>query len=171
MTAFIWAQIISAITLIATIIGLLCKTKTPSMWWLFLANCTMLSTYLLLGRFLGALLLLGAVARSVVYLRYSQKNKNPALFVLLIFESYFVVMTILLWTDVVDLLMLVNLMVLTYATWQTNMQVLRVGYLTSSVLLFFYDIIVGAYVGILSKLFLFSFSIVSMVKNKKQKNK
>lgn len=170
MNNFILAQIVSAVALVSTILGVTCKNKTQSMWWLFLANICLLSTYFLLEMFLGAGLIGIAVIRSVVYLFYTQKKLKPSVFVLLIFQASFVVVSALFWTHNIDLLILINLMILTYSTWQTKMQVVRVGYLCSSSLLFFYDILVGAYVGTLSKVFLFTFTLISFIKNNKQKN-
>src|SRR5690554_2587495 len=141
MNNFIIAQVVSALALITTILGVTCKNKNQSMWWLFAANICLLSTYFLLERYLGAVLIAGAVLRSVIYLVYTQKNIKPSVLVLVLFEASFVVVSIILWNSITDLLILINLMILTYSTWQNNMQIVRLGYLQSSVLLFFYDII------------------------------
>lgn len=161
---FLAAQIVSIITIITTTIGLFLKDKFKIMILLTLTNISMLTTYVLLGRYLGCLLVGGATLRTFIYFIYAKFNKKPQLIFAIFFEVYFVVISLFLWKDFSDLFMLANLCLLTYTTWQNNMSIFRIGYIFSSIFLITYDIFVGAYVGSVSEVILLVASIWALIK-------
>lgn len=167
---FIIAQCVSIFTIILTVLGLIFKSKWKTMICFMFVNLSMLITYFLLGRTLGALLVLGALIRTFVYFLFTYKNKQPKFYVMLIFVAYYLIVSIFLWKDVFDLFMLINLLVVTYTTRQENAGVFRIGYLCSSLLLVMYDIFVCAYVNIVAEVILLVYNIVQIynydIKNK-----
>lgn len=164
MSLFYIAQIVSVVTIIATIIALFQKEKCKSMIWFTLCNFSMMTTYALLNRWLSLILVGIASIRTFVYYVWAYKNLKPNIFVMASFEIVFVITAIVLWKDYLDLLMLINLCMLSYTTWQDNMKILRIGYLISAILLIAYNAFVGAYVGIVSEVILLITSIISIVK-------
>lgn len=144
-------QLVSIITLVVSIIGMLSKKKSSVLIWFTISNITVLFTYLLLGRFLGSLLVLGAALRTTVYYFYSRKEKKVPLALLVVFEIYFIVLSIILWQDIMDLFLLINLCLVSFTTWQDNMKILRLGYVVSSLLVITYSAGVGAYLNILTE--------------------
>ena len=70
---FYIAQVISVLTILTTVLGLLSKEKEKIMFWFFLSNITLLITYFLLGRMLGSVLVAGAAIRTIIYYYYSKK--------------------------------------------------------------------------------------------------
>lgn len=134
------------------------------MLFMTLSNISMLVTYLLLGRYLGCLLVGGATLRTFIYFAYAKFNKRPQLIFVIFFEIYFVLLSLFLWKDFKDLFMLANLCLLTYTTWQNNMAVFRIGYIFSSVFLITYDIGVGAYVGCISEVIMLVVSVWALIK-------
>ena len=164
MNDFLIAQIIGCFTVISTIIGLFQKEKFKTMIFFTITNITMMATYFFLGRWLSIILVGIAALRTIVYYYYAKKNMKPNNFVMVLFEVLFVVTAVILWEDYVDLLMLANLCLLTYTTWQDNMKILRIGYIASSILLLVYDITVLAYVSAISEFLLLISSFASFIK-------
>ncbi len=161
---FLAAQLVSIVSIITTTIGLFVKDKFKIMIWLTLTNISMLVTYLLLGRYLGCLLVGGATLRTFVYFLYAKFNKKPQLIFVIFFEIYFVIVSLFLWKDYCDLFMLANLCLLTYTTWQDNMSIFRIGYIVSGIFLVTYDIFVGAYVGCVSEVIILASSVGALIK-------
>lgn len=164
--------IIQALGLIETALASLSlfqKEKWKTMLFLCVSNIVLIAIYILCGSLVGGLLTVGALLRTIVFLIYSKKNKKPNIFVLLAFEIYYIVITATLWSSYVDLFILINLMMLTYTTWQDNVKILRIGYMLSFFLLVPYDILIGAYTTVLSETILFISALVSLVKNRNNK--
>lgn len=164
MSLFDAAQIVSILTVVSTAIGLFQKEKFKIMLCFTVTNVSMLATYALLGRWLSTILVALATIRTIVYYIYAVKNLKPNMYVFVGFEVLFIVVTMLLWKDYFDLLMLANLSMLAYTTWQDDMKVLRAGYLVSAILLIIYNILVKAYVGVISEAVLLVSSIISVIK-------
>ena len=164
MSLFDAAQIVSILTVVSTAIGLFQKEKFKIMLCFTVTNVSMLATYALLGRWLSTILVALATIRTIVYYIYAVKNLKPNMYVFVGFEVLFIVVTMLLWKDYFDLLMLANLSLLAYTTWQDDMKVLRAGYLVSAILLIVYNILVKAYVGVISEAVLLVSSIISVIK-------
>lgn len=163
MNGFLIAQIISILTIVLTTIGLTKKEKYKTLIYFTLCNFTMMATYFFLNRYLSIILLGLATIRTIVYFILTIKNIKPNVFVFVFFEITIVIITIILLTDYIDLLMLINLCLVTYTTWQDDMKILRLGYIISAILLLSYDIIVGAYIGAISELVLLVSSITTFI--------
>ena len=164
MDLFWIAQAVSVVTLIATVFGMLQKEKFKAMLWFTIANLAILTTYILLERYLGTVLVVGATLRTFVYFLYAKYNRKPNTLVMVFFQAYFVIVSIFLWKDLFDIFMLANLVMLTYTTWQNNIQTFRLGYLFSAVLLLTYDIAVGAYVNVISDILLLGSAVIAIYK-------
>ena len=158
------AQGVGLLTIIFTIISLLQKEKFKMMIWLSLTNVSMIAVYLLLGRLLGALLVCGALARTLIYFFFNVRNKQPDAIVPVLFGIYYIVISIVMWNSWIDLLMVLNVVLVTYVSWQNNPTVFRIGYIMSSLLLLPYDICVGAYAVAASELVLLIESCVGLPK-------
>ena len=127
-------------------------------------NAFMIAIYILSGSLLGGLLVAGALIRTIVYFIYNKSNKRPEPIVMIMFEIYYVVISIILWNNVFDLLMLINLVVVTYTSWQKDVRVLRFGYIFSSLLLIPYDILLGAYTTAVSEVIMLGSVVYSLIK-------
>lgn len=164
MTNYNIAQLVSLVTLATTIWGLLSKEKYKIMLWFTLSNLSLLITYFLLGRTLGAILVFGATIRTVVYFAYARKNIRPSFIIMAFFETYFITLSFITMKDYADLFMLLNLCLLTYATWQNNIKIMRIGYVLSGILLITYDLLVGAHVNIITDLIVLFTTIYAIYK-------
>ncbi len=164
MSLFEIAQIVSIVTVLASVVGVLQKEKYKSMIWFTVVNLAMIATYILLGRTLGAILVVGATVRTFVYFLYAKFNKPVPALIFAFFEVYFAIVSIIMFKDYVDLFMIANLALVTYTTWQDNMRVFRVGYILSSVFLITYDVLSGAYVSIISEVIMLVSTAISIYK-------
>lgn len=164
MSLFVIAQIVSVITIITTVLALFQKEKFKTMILFTISNLSMMATYSLLGRWLSLILVGIASVRTFIYYLYAVKNLKPNYIVMVAFEVVLVIVSILLWEDYLDLLMLINLCMLTYMTWQDNMKLIRAGYVVSALLLITYDILVKAYVGMISEVILLVSSAISIIR-------
>lgn len=140
------------------------KEKWKMMIWMSATNVVLIATYILCGSLLGGLLCCGALLRTLVFFYFNKTNKKPEPIVLVLFEIYYIVITILMWNTPTDLFMLINLVIITYTSWQDDVRVLRFGYIASSVLLICYDIILGAYMTVLSEIAMLISVVVSLIK-------
>lgn len=160
-------QGIGVLTIIFTILSFIPKEKWKMMLCFLVTNGTMIATYILSGSLLGGLLVCGALVRTFVYFYYSKSNKRPEPIVMILFEIYYIIMAILFWDNVIDLLMLVNLVVVTYTSWQKDVKTLRFGYIFSSLLLIPYDIVLGAYTTAVSEVIMLISVLYSLIKYSK----
>ena len=160
-------QVLGLVTTTLTILSFFQKEKWKMMLFLTATNASMIATYILCGSLLGGLLVAGAMIRTIVYFIYSKSNKKPEPIVMIMFELYYVVISIVMWKTVVDLLMVINLVIVTYTSWQSDVKTLRFGYIFSSLLLIPYDAMLGAYTTILGEVVMLISVIYSLVKYSK----
>ena len=158
------AQSIGLLTIVLTLLSFVQKEKWKMMVCLLLTNATLIASYVLVGNNLGIWLVAGALVRTLVYFYYNHINKKPEPLFMFLFEVYYIVVAILNWSDPVDLLMVINLIVVTYTSWQDNGKVLRFGYIFSSLLLIPYDIYYGLYTIAISEVVMFVQTIITLIK-------
>lgn len=125
-------QILGLVSTFCACVSFFQREKWKMMLWLSATNAILVTTYILCGRLLGVLLCVGALIRTIVYFFFNKANKKPNIVVLLVFETYYVVMSIIMWSSAIDLFMLFNLIFITYNTWQGNGNLLRWRYVISA---------------------------------------
>jgi ribosomal protein S18 acetylase RimI-like enzyme len=168
MDMMFWlVQGLGILTIILTLLSFLQKEKWKMNLCLGATNVCLIATYILSGSLLGGLLVLGALIRTIVFFLYSKKNKRPEPIIMIMFEVYYIVMAIVMWRNVYDLLMVINLVVVTYTSWQDDVRVLRFGYAFSSLLLIPYDILLGAYTTALSEVLMLGSVVFALIKYSK----
>ncbi len=161
-------QALGFVTIILTILSFFQKEKWKMMLFLTLTNATMIATYILADSLLGGLLVAGALVRTIVYFYFSRNNKKPDAIVMIMFEIYYIVISIVMWNNsVIDLFMIINLIIVTYTSWQNDVKTLRFGYIFSSLLLIPYDILLGAYATAVSEVIMLGSVIFSLIKYSK----
>lgn len=138
-------QSIGVLTIFCTLMSLFQREKYKMMIWLSLTNITMGVVYALIGNYLAALLVGGALFRTVLYFFYNVRNKKPNTIVPVMFSIYYIVISIVMWNSWLNLMMLLNVLLVTYISWQNNPTILRIGYIGSALLLLPFDICWGAY--------------------------
>lgn len=158
-------DIVSYIALAFVVIGLFCKNKDRVMFYTSIYNALIIATYFLLGQIAGSVMAIFALVRSFTYFIFAKKNMKPNLWVMILFEVVAVIAMILTWDSYISIILLVNLCMCTYTSWQDNMTILRIGFVISGFLVLAYDLIVGAYILAISETIFTTSAIISLVKN------
>lgn len=151
MSLNIIAQYISLAATVFIVLGILGKQKSTIMLWFSLYNVVILATYFMLGRYTGSILVFVTLIKSILFYILARKNIRPQIWILVLFEISYIVIPIFLWESATDIILIVNLLLVTYLCWQSNIKLLKFGYILSSILLITYDIIVGAYTAIIAE--------------------
>lgn len=165
------ANLISLLATLFIVLGIFGKKKSTIMLWFSLYNVVILITYFMLGRFTGSILVFVTLFKSILFYILAKKNIEPKLWTLIIFEVLYIVIPIFMWDNATDIVLIVNLLLVTYLCWQENLKLLRFGYIISSFLLITYDILVGAYITIIAEVVFLTSTILSMIKAKKDNEK
>ena len=160
-------QVLGCFVILFTILSFLQKEKWKMFLLFALTNLFLIPIYILSGSLLGGILVTGALVKTICFSIYNKANKKPDITFLSLFISFYILISIILWSNNVDLLMLINLLILTFTSWQNDINLIRAGYIISSILLFAYDIILGAYTTAISELIMFITTIILIIANKK----
>ena len=121
------AQIIFQIlTAIAVVIAILQKEKWKMMLWYTISNLMCVLMFFAFGRITTAIICIIATIRTFIFMFYSLKNIKPNYIWLIVFESAFVLTTILTWQDALDLMPLFAMLVAGFGSWQENNYVLKI---------------------------------------------
>ena len=163
-TTFLIVQIIGIFTIFITSISFFQKQKWKMMLCLMFTNVLLSVTYVLCGDLIGGLLVAGALLRTIIYFLYSKINKKPEPIVMVLFQMYNVIISVLFWKGITNLFIILNLLVVTYTTWQDDLTTLRLGYVISSVLLCTYDILLKAYTTSISEIIMLISVLVALIK-------
>lgn len=166
----ITAQILGIIALVVAILSMLFKTKTKILLFCNLYNILNLISLLLLGQYLGCILVGIAIIKGVVFYFFARKNLKPSIYVLIIFEIIVIAVSIILWKSWYEIFMVINLIINMYATWQDNVIVLKIGVIICSILLILYDSFAGAYTYIIDDTFFCLSALYSILIYRKNKN-
>ena len=129
--------------------------------------CEALTLYvislILLDQAAGTFLTVATIIRTVIFFLYNKFNLKPSIVTLVTFELSFIIITGVTWSSSVDMLFLLGVIILTFATWQDNMFVLRNGMILNSIILIAYNILVGAYINIIGELFCLIAAIIAII--------
>lgn len=167
------SQIVGIVAIVISVISMLFENKKDILLFTIIYNILLLTSYFLLGKYLGSILVGILTTKSLIYYLFAKKNLNPNIWVLIILEIAILVASILLWQDWVDIFILINSLMSTYTTWQDNVNLLKIGAITTAVLLILYDVFIGAYIYVISEALYGGAAIFSMImqKNKRKKDK
>lgn len=154
------AQILGIIAIIVSVLSMVFNKKTLILLLSFVYNILTLLSYLLLGKYLGCILVGVLTLKSLIYFIFAKKNKKPNILILIIFEISILTLSIVLWQDWFDIFILVNSLINTYFTWQDNVVSLKIAVVVCSILLILYDIFAGAYVYVISE---FLYGLTSLI--------
>ncbi len=151
------------VSVLFSIFSRLQKTKTKSLILLLISNTINIISLILLDQAAGTFLTVATIIRTVIFFLYNKFNLKPSIVTLVTFELSFIIITGVTWSSSVDMLFLLGVIILTFATWQDNMFVLRNGMVLNSIILIAYDILVGAYINIIGELFCLIAAIIAII--------
>ena len=148
--------IFQVLTAVLSIWAIFQKQKWEMMLIYTINNVLNAIMYLAFNRIASMTICFVAAIRTVIFMIYSLKKIKPNFVWLIIFESAFIVSTILTWQDAWDLMPLFALLAAGYGSWQEKQLVLRISYITNYLLYVVYQSIIGAYISMIV-------SIISLV--------
>lgn len=166
------AQILGIIAIVVSGLSMVFKRKSTIMLFCMIYNILTLTSYLLLGKYLGCILVGVLTLKSFIYYLFAVKKLKPNIYVLILFEVSILVISIVFWNSWVDLLMIANSLINTYFSWQDNVIYLKTSVVVCAVLLILYDVFVGAYAYIVSEVLYGGTALVTLImmlnQNKKE---
>lgn len=160
-------QGLGIVVLILTIVSFLQKEKWKMFICFSLTNAFLIPIYILSGSLLGGLLVAGAFIKSIFFAYSNAKNKRPSFELLSVFITYYILIAIVIDGSLKDMLLLSNLLVLSFTSWQNDLNLLRSGYVLSSILLAMYDVLLGAYTAGLSEIVMFVMALALIFRHRK----
>lgn len=164
------AQVLGGIGIAISVMSMLLKNKSTILLMCMIYNLLTLSSYLLLGKYLGCILVGVLVLKSLVYYIFSVRNLKPNIIILIIFEVSVLGLCIFLWESWTDIFILCSSLINIYCTWQDNVKFLKACVVICSVLLVLYDIFAHAYMYIISELLYGGTALISLLAKKKDDN-
>lgn len=162
------SQILGVIAIIVVIISMIFKEKSKILFFSTIYNFLTLTSYILLGRYLGSILVLIATLKTLLYYIFSIKKIPKKNYILIIFEVSIITTSIILWQSWFDIFLLINLVINTYTTWQDDVKIIKIFSVVCCVFLSLYDFFSGAYMYIISELLFGGTALVSLIKTIKQ---
>ena len=153
-------QILSAIIIV---LGIFQKEKWKMLAYYTINNVVFCAMYFSFGRTTAAYICIVATIRTFVFMLYAYKKLKPNVFLLIIFETLFVVTTIITWQDAFDLLPMFAILASGFGSWQNNKTVLRVSYIINTALYVIYKAIIGAYIAMVIEFTSFVCNIIGLI--------
>lgn len=155
--------IFQILTVIISVIAILQKQKWKMMLYYTIDNILSVIMYFSFNRITTAIICIVATIRTFIFMFYSLKKLKPNIIWLIIFETGFVVTTILTWQDALDLLPLVAILSSGYGSWQDNPVILRVSYIINNGSYVIYSAVIGAYISMVFKIITFLSSVFCFI--------
>ncbi|MBE5820758.1 MAG: YgjV family protein [Clostridiales bacterium] len=142
---FIIAQLIGLIIIFLSIIGLQQKKGERFLFYQTIINILYIVQYILLGAITGAVICTIAMIRCIIFWKYKKENKKTPVCFLIIFILLSILSGIITSNNIFDYILTIGTIVFTYALWQDNMKIMRVGSLISVITYMIYNLIFKAY--------------------------
>lgn len=168
-------QGLGIIVLIICVSAFFFKKKEYFLACILLYNIILAVQYVLLSYYTEFIICILAIIKDIVYYVYSKKQLKPSVFVLIIFITLFVLSGIFTWENWFSIFIMFSTVIGTYASWQDNLFVLRLGYVLCSIFLILNYIFTGLYTNIIAEFLTLSSGLISIYiyhikKNTRDKN-
>ena len=161
--------VFSTFALLFSVVSLVCYNKNTILMFQIPANICYSISYMLSGAMVAGIGVVIATIRTIVFFIYSRSGHVAPRYFLIIFLLLTAGAGLVNFDYVVDMLPVIGMSVFTYATWQKNENVLKLGAIILSSCLLIYNSIVGLYISCLQEIILLSCAMWSVVKINKLK--
>ena len=146
---FIIAQIIGLIIVVLSIIGFQQKNGERFLFYQIIINILYVIQYILLEAFTGAVICTISIIRCIVFWKYKKENKKTPIEFLILFIILSIISSIITSTNIFDYILTIGTIVFTYALWQDNMRIMRLGSIVSVTTYIIYNLIFKAYAALI----------------------
>ncbi len=158
------AQVIGLLAIISYAISPHAKTKKRVLVFHLISSILYALQYFLLNAFSAMITnTVGAVKCYVFYL-YEKKGKEIPKSLFWIFMLIILALGILTYNNIYSLIPILTSILSLYAVWQNNLKVFRAIVIISSISWIAYNIIVGAYIGVIGNVFQLSSAIIAIIR-------
>lgn len=158
------AQIFGFIALVFYVVGLQLNNKKKVLIYLIITNIFYSLQYLMLDAYSGLFVSLIGIFRCIIFLKFEKEQKEVPLYVLLIIFGIITYSGILSYNGLLSLIPICMGFVYSWSTWQKNMKNFRIVCIINAISWFFYNFMIGAYVGVFSTIVEFTFAVVAIIK-------
>ena len=141
---FIAGNLVGAVALILSIIGLQQNTDRRFLFFQIIINLLYTLQYFLLNATAGLSICLINTIRCIIFYFYKKKKKS-SIFIFLLFIAIYLFLGIYTFNKPVDIILMVGTAIYTYSLWQSKMKITRLGSLASIISYVIYNIAVRAY--------------------------
>lgn len=142
---FIIAQIIGLIIVILSLIGLQQKSGERFLFYQITINLLYVVQYILLGAITGAVICVISTIRCIIFWKYKKENRKTPICFLILFIVLSIISSIITSTSIFDYILTIGTIIFTYALWQDNMKIMRIGSILSVLSYIVYNLIFRAY--------------------------
>ena len=158
------AQIFGAFALLFLIISYQQKKRIHFLDFQFLANIFYCLQYLVLYAYSGVASFLISTIKMFIFRMNEKENKSTSVFVLIILEFSFIVLGILTYEKLYSLIPILCACLFTYGAWQRNLKITYFIGILVAIMSNVYDVIVGAYVSVISNFFELFASLIGFIR-------
>lgn len=162
---FILAQILAVVAFGLTTLSLQFKKKSTILGMQIASNVAYMFEYICLGAFSGGITFIVGTIRNITYYILEKKKVKPNLIVLFIFIILFILAGIFTYENIVSVIPIVAVIIWTIVSWQENTKWMRVGEAVICIMWIIYNLIVGAYIGIITEIIILASSIIGIIRN------
>ncbi|MCL1952893.1 MAG: YgjV family protein [Oscillospiraceae bacterium] len=149
--SFVTAQILGILVIALFAVAPHMKKKPEMMLCIVIGNLLIVVESLLLGAMTEAAVIAVSLVRSVVFFLYSRREKRAPVWMLIVFMAAQAGGVFLTWKSWFCLLMLFDVGQ-TYGQWQTDLKILRLSIVLTSVPIGAYNLLVREYMGAVNSL-------------------
>ncbi len=143
--------IFSVFALEFSIISIMCVDKTKILLFQLPANICYSLSYMLGGLWVAGAGVVVATIRTVIFFVYTYRSKATPIAWLVIFLVLTMLCGLIDFRESIDILPIVGMSCFTYATWQHNERLLKLGAIILSLCLLIFNIVSNMYIGALQE--------------------
>lgn len=161
------AQGLELIALILWIIGIVLKDKKNILLYQSTANLIRSVEYSILSAIGAASMNFCSFIRTMVYYLFAKKKKPVPIYVLFIFVALVLLIGFLTCNSLFSLIPVIITLMYTYSLAQDNQLITRIIYIICACFWIYYNVIVGAHLGIVGNIFEIIASFIAILKYRK----
>ena len=161
---FLIVQLLGTIQLIACIIGIFQKEKKYLLMSMILTNICILLVYGVSGSLAGGTLTAICTIRTIVYYIHTIQEKKIHFLTFLFFALADLIVALITYNSWHDIFIIVGTLIATYITYQSNMKVVRFGYVLNTIAMLTFNLLLLAYVSAISEAIFLISTFISIYK-------
>ena len=167
----ILAQFFGALALLILIISYQQTVRKRFLFLQIFSNAFYSLQYLVLNAHTAMLTCIVSVFKTLIFYNSNKNDKDTSVLTLISLEIIYIIIGVFTYTSLYSLIPIVIACIYTYGTWQKELKITYIIGFISSVLWVIYNIIVGAYVSVISNFFELFASLIGFVRIFKVTNK